>query len=143
MSSSLHSFERYAAKIIGYIFVCPPPHIFPRPRIHLLFQKYTFSPLGIVLATMKVATTALREFLMKSSLLQALPCGITPQRLVGQGNMDDDCLTEAEQTVVLKSFREGEPKLIFFDQEFDFLVSTACKQLLSPEHLSISRALLI
>ena len=100
-------------------FLCASPLYFSKTLDPYFISEVYFFPLGIVLATMKVATTALREFLMKSSLLQALPCGITPQRLVGQGNMDD-CLTEAEQKVVLKSFREGEPKLIFFDQEFDF-----------------------
>ena len=57
---------------------------------------------------MKVAATALVEFLRSSNLLKSLPCRIEPLRLVGQGSLEDDCLTEAQQKEVLNSFRKGE-----------------------------------
>ncbi len=77
---------------------------------HVLHEIFSDKPesKGIILATMKVAATALVEFLRSSDLLKALPCRIEPLRLVGQGNLEDDCLTEAQQKEVLNSFRRDD-----------------------------------
>ncbi|XP_071802906.1 ATP-dependent RNA helicase DHX58-like [Asterias amurensis] len=77
---------------------------------HVLHQIFSDKPesKGIILATMKVAATALVEFLRSSDLLKSLPCRIEPLRLVGQGSLEDDCLTEAQQKEVLNSFRRDD-----------------------------------
>ncbi|XP_071802908.1 ATP-dependent RNA helicase DHX58-like [Asterias amurensis] len=77
---------------------------------HVLHQIFSDKPesKGIILATMKVAATALVEFLRSSNLLKSLPCRIEPLRLVGQGSLEDDCLTEAQQKEVLNSFRRDD-----------------------------------
>ncbi|XP_022096807.1 probable ATP-dependent RNA helicase DHX58 [Acanthaster planci] len=74
----------------------------------LLNKIFTDNPesKGIVLVRMKVATTAVADFLKKSTLLQTLPCRVIPQRFVGQGDIEDGCLTEAQQKAVLKNFRK-------------------------------------
>ncbi|XP_038061530.1 probable ATP-dependent RNA helicase DHX58 isoform X2 [Patiria miniata] len=60
---------------------------------------------GIVLLRMKEATTAVADFIKESTLLRALPCRVVPQRLVGQGDIEDGCLTEAQQKAVVESFK--------------------------------------
>ena len=63
---------------------------------------------GIILARTKLATKALTDFIRESTFIKALPCRVEPQRFVGQGDYEDDCMTEAEQRLVLESFRDGE-----------------------------------
>ncbi|XP_038044516.1 interferon-induced helicase C domain-containing protein 1-like [Patiria miniata] len=72
--------------------------------LHGIFTEKPESK-GIVLVRMKVATTAVADFIKKSTLLRALPCRVIPQRFVGQGDIEDGCLTEAQQKAVLESFK--------------------------------------
>ena len=74
---------------------------------HLLLLVPIYST-GIVLVRTKAATTAVSDFIKRSTLIKTLPCRVFPLRFVGQGDVEDGCLTEAEQKQVLKSFRDGE-----------------------------------
>ncbi|XP_038045072.1 uncharacterized protein LOC119719644 [Patiria miniata] len=73
----------------------------------LLHDIFTEKPdsKGIVLLRLKLATTAVADFLSKSTLLNALPCRVIPQQFVGQEDIEDACLVEAEQRTVLESFK--------------------------------------
>ncbi|XP_022096855.1 probable ATP-dependent RNA helicase DHX58 [Acanthaster planci] len=76
--------------------------------IKLLADQFTLNPSskGIILNRMKVATVALCEFIRSCPCLNQLPCPVRPERLVGQGALDEYCMTESQQKMILESFRQ-------------------------------------